>query len=112
MRYKILGKTSLQVSELAMGGLFVASFAGDFEQAKAAIYRALDLGVNYIDTAPGYADSEEVLGQGAGRCQAAVRPLHQARRAAAALQAAGQGLPAASLEESLRLLKRDQSTSS
>ena len=24
--------------------------------------RALDLGVNWVDTAPGYADSEEVLG--------------------------------------------------
>jgi aryl-alcohol dehydrogenase-like predicted oxidoreductase len=63
MKNRILGKTGLEVSELSMGGLFVASFAGDFERAKAAVYRALDLGVNYIDTAPGYADSEEVLGK-------------------------------------------------
>ena len=63
MKFRVLGKTGLEVSELAMGGLFVASFAGDFERAKAAVYRALDLGVNYIDTAPGYADSEEVLGK-------------------------------------------------
>lgn len=63
MEKRILGKTGLEVSELSMGGLFVASFAGDFERAKAAVYRALDLGVNYIDTAPGYADSEEVLGK-------------------------------------------------
>ena len=63
MKNRILGKTGLEVSELAMGGLFVASFAGDFDRAKAAVYRALDLGVNYIDTAPGYADSEAVLGR-------------------------------------------------
>ncbi len=63
MEYRILGKTGIEVSELAMGGLFVASFAGDFERAKAAVRRALDLGVNFIDTAPGYADSEEVLGK-------------------------------------------------
>ncbi len=63
MKTRILGKTGLEVSELAMGGLFVASFAGDFDQAKAAVYRALDLGVNYIDTAPGYLDSESVLGR-------------------------------------------------
>jgi aryl-alcohol dehydrogenase-like predicted oxidoreductase len=63
MKKRELGKTGLAVSELSMGGLFVASFAGDFERAKKAVYRALDLGVNYIDTAPGYADSEEVLGK-------------------------------------------------
>jgi aryl-alcohol dehydrogenase-like predicted oxidoreductase len=63
MKKRILGKTGLEVSELAMGGLFVASFAGDFERAKEAVYRALDMGVNYIDTAPGYLDSEEVLGK-------------------------------------------------
>ncbi len=63
MQTRTLGKTGLKVSELSMGGLFVASFAGDFERARAAVHRALDLGVNFIDTAPGYADSEEVLGR-------------------------------------------------
>jgi aryl-alcohol dehydrogenase-like predicted oxidoreductase len=63
MKYRTLGKTGMEVSELAMGGLFIASFATDFDQAKKAVYRALDLGINYIDTAPMYADSETVLGR-------------------------------------------------
>jgi aryl-alcohol dehydrogenase-like predicted oxidoreductase len=46
-----------------MGGLFVSQVGGgDRDQACQAVHRALELGVNYVDTAPGYADSEEVLG--------------------------------------------------
>jgi len=63
MNQRILGKTGLKVSELALGGLFVSSAGGEYEQAKRAIGRALELGVNYIDTAPGYRNSEEVLGK-------------------------------------------------
>jgi aryl-alcohol dehydrogenase-like predicted oxidoreductase len=62
MRYRTLGKTGLEVSELAMGGLFIASFAAEREEARRAVHRALELGVNYVDTAPGYHDSEVVLG--------------------------------------------------
>ena len=63
MNTRLLGRTGLQVSELALGGLFVSSVGGEYDQAKATIDRALQLGVNYIDTAPGYANSEEVLGK-------------------------------------------------
>ncbi|HUS59064.1 MAG TPA: aldo/keto reductase, partial [Planctomycetota bacterium] len=64
MKKRILGRTGLQVAELSLGGLFVSSFGGrGFDEASKAIHRALDLGVNYIDTAPGYADSETVLGK-------------------------------------------------
>ena len=59
----MLGRTGLSVSELSMGGLFVASFAGEFEQARAAVKRAAELGINYIDTAPGYGNSEENVGR-------------------------------------------------
>lgn len=62
MRERTLGKTGLAVSELALGGLFVASFASPLERAKATVTRALDLGINYIDTAPTYGNSKEVLG--------------------------------------------------
>jgi len=59
-----LGRTGLEVSELGLGGLFVSQFGSpEFEPARAAIHRALALGVNYIDTAPTYSNSEEVLGQ-------------------------------------------------
>ena len=63
MRRKVLGRTELEVSELGLGGLFVSRIGGEFDNSKAAVKRALDCGVNYIDTAPTYANSEEVLGQ-------------------------------------------------
>ena len=63
MKQKTLGKTGLQISELALGGLFVSSHGSSYDQAQPAIARALELGVNAIDTAPGYDDSEEVLGR-------------------------------------------------
>lgn len=53
----------MAVSELALGGLFVSSHGSEFEDARLAVRRALGLGVNYIDTAPGYANSEEVSGR-------------------------------------------------
>ncbi|MGB8355950.1 MAG: aldo/keto reductase [Chthoniobacteraceae bacterium] len=58
-----LGRTGLSVSKLGLGGLFVASFATGADSANEAIQAALDLGINYIDTAPTYGDSEEVLGR-------------------------------------------------
>ncbi len=63
MNYRTLGKTGMQVSELAMGGGFVVSSVVEREQGIAAIHRALELGVNYIDTAPGYGDSQAVIGE-------------------------------------------------
>jgi len=64
MKKRVLGRTGLEVGELALGGLFVSSYGQkDFEEASRAVHRALQLGVNYVDTAPGYADSEEVLGK-------------------------------------------------
>ena len=63
MKTRILGKTGMETSELAMGGLFIASFAGSYEQARATVRRAYDRGITYADTAPGYADSEDVLGK-------------------------------------------------
>jgi aryl-alcohol dehydrogenase-like predicted oxidoreductase len=63
MRKRTLGKTGLEVSELALGGLFISSYGADYNEAERVIRRALKLGINYIDTAPGYLDSEEVLGK-------------------------------------------------
>lgn len=57
MKKRMLGKTGIEVSQLALGGLFTSSFGPGLEQTR----RAVELGINYIDTAPGYANSEEVL---------------------------------------------------
>jgi aryl-alcohol dehydrogenase-like predicted oxidoreductase len=63
MKTRLLGRTGLQVSELALGGLFISSVGGvPQEESVQAIRRALELGVSYVDTAPTYANSEEVLG--------------------------------------------------
>ena len=62
MRYRKLGRTGLEVSELGMGGAWITERAAARAEGIAAVRRALQLGINYVDTAPSYADSEEVLG--------------------------------------------------
>jgi len=108
MKTRPLGKTGLQVSELALGGLFVSSVGGEYDQAKAAIHRALALGVNYIDTAPGYANSEEVLGKAlAGVTRPYVLSTKLGGRPQPFKPQDKDGLMQ-SVKESLRLLRRDQ----
>jgi len=63
MQSRRLGKTGMRVSRLSFGGLFVSRVGGNYDQARAALRRGLELGVNYFDTAPSYADSEEVIGR-------------------------------------------------
>jgi aryl-alcohol dehydrogenase-like predicted oxidoreductase len=63
LKKRILGRTGLKVSELSLGGLFISHFgSAETQESVAAVRRALELGVNYIDTAPAYGNSEEVLG--------------------------------------------------
>lgn len=108
MRYRTLGSTGLKVSELALGGLFVSALGATRDEAGRAVARALELGVNYVDTAPTYRDSEEVLGEAlTGLPQPYLlstklggRPQPFDPRDKAALRR--------SVEESLRLLKRDR----
>jgi D-threo-aldose 1-dehydrogenase len=103
----LLGKTGLEVSELALGGLFVSSFGSAFEQAKLATLRALELRVNYIDTAPGYANSEEVIGKVIEHVSA---PLILSTKLGGRPQPflpQDRDCLMKSVEESLRLLNRD-----
>lgn len=58
-----LGRTGLDVSRISLGGLFVSSYGAAFDQAREAVHRAVELGINYVDTAPMYGNSEEVLGR-------------------------------------------------
>ena len=62
MQKVILGRTGLEVTKLALGGLFISEYGGEFEQSKKATWKALEKGINYIDTAPAYYNSEKVLG--------------------------------------------------
>ena len=64
MKYRVLGQTGVQVSELCLGTM---SFGGDADaQESARMYRACrDAGINFFDTADQYnkGRSEEILGE-------------------------------------------------
>lgn len=66
MRYRELGRSGLSVSEIGYGawGIGESSWVGATEdESVRALHRAVDLGVNFIDTARGYGESERIVGQ-------------------------------------------------
>src|SRR6185369_7899241 len=69
MRYRTLGRTGIQVSPYALGTLMFASSMGNSPEESARIlHAALDAGINLVDTADAYEDSEEIVGKAlAGR---------------------------------------------
>jgi predicted aldo/keto reductase-like oxidoreductase len=60
VRYTVFGKTGHTVSALGFGAMNLPGVP--FEQAKEALNYALDRGITYIDTAAGYRNSEEIIG--------------------------------------------------
>ncbi|MBN1814284.1 MAG: aldo/keto reductase [Anaerolineae bacterium] len=56
-----LGETDLQVSRIGIGGIPLQRPSE--EQAIQVVRRAIELGVNFIDTAAGYGNSEERIGK-------------------------------------------------
>ncbi|WP_066042363.1 aldo/keto reductase [Herbiconiux solani] len=69
MQYRPLGRTGIQVTPYALGAMMLGSFGNpDRQEGVRIIHRALDGGINFIDTADRYGDSEEVVGEAlAGR---------------------------------------------
>lgn len=63
LKKRKLGNTGLEVSHLGLGGLFISNGVAERKQSCEVIKRAWELGINYIDTAPSYYDSEEVIGE-------------------------------------------------
>ncbi|MET8159289.1 aldo/keto reductase [Sphaerisporangium sp. NPDC005289] len=65
MRYRTLGRTGIKVSPYALGALMLATSIGnpDPDDSVRIIHKALDAGINFIDTADVYGDSEEVVGK-------------------------------------------------
>jgi aryl-alcohol dehydrogenase-like predicted oxidoreductase len=65
MRYRQLGRAGWQVSEISFGAWAIGGGWGkvDEDLALAALHKAVDLGVNFFDTADGYGDgrSERLL---------------------------------------------------
>jgi len=110
MEYRPLGQTGLQVSALGfgcgnVGGLMVRGSPAERERAVA---RAVDLGINYFDTAPSYGDgqSERHLGLALKSVHAPIYVGTKFRLDAADARDLGAAV-ARSLEQSLTRLGRD-----
>jgi aryl-alcohol dehydrogenase-like predicted oxidoreductase len=67
MEYRELGRTGWQISAISFGGWAIGGTWGpvDDRESLAALHRAVELGVNFFDTADVYGDgrSEQLLGQ-------------------------------------------------
>jgi len=65
MHYRTLGRTGIKVSPYALGAMMFATSFGnpDPDDSARMIHQALDAGINFIDTADAYGDSEEVVGK-------------------------------------------------
>jgi len=66
MRFQILGDTGVRVSAYALGSAMFGTWGnGDEQQCTQIIHRALDAGINLIDTADVYSDgeAERIIGQ-------------------------------------------------
>lgn len=61
MRYSTFGKSGYNVSSLGFGAMNLPGVP--LEQAREALNYALDHGINYIDTAAAYRNSEEIIGE-------------------------------------------------
>jgi len=77
MRYRTLGRTKLKVSEIGFGGIPIQTISHG--QAVAVVRRALDLGINFLDTARVYTTSEERIGEAIrgqrGKCVIATKTV-------------------------------------
>jgi aryl-alcohol dehydrogenase-like predicted oxidoreductase len=66
MQYRTLGRTGIKVSAYALGAMmFGAAGNPDHDDSTRIIHKALDAGINFIDTADAYShgESEEIVGK-------------------------------------------------
>ncbi len=66
MEYRTLGRTGVKVSSLCLGAMMFGSWGNpDHDECARIINRALDEGINFIDTADVYSggESEEIVGK-------------------------------------------------
>lgn len=62
MEYRQVGKSGLRVSKLCIGTMNGFTFE-NYEEAKKIIEVGIDNGINFIDTADCYGESEEIIGK-------------------------------------------------
>src|SRR5438477_11571296 len=66
MRYRVLGRTGVEVSTLCLGAMMFGEWGNpDHDDSIRIIHRAHDAGINFIDTADVYSrgESEEIVGK-------------------------------------------------
>src|SRR6201996_6195461 len=66
MNYRTLGRTGVQVSPLCLGAMMFGAMGNpDHDESIRIIHRALDAGINFVDTADIYSrgESEEIVGK-------------------------------------------------
>ncbi len=107
----------MQTSELGLGGLFVSQHGAALDEGIQTIRHALQSGINFVDTAAAYLDSEAVIGQAlqgidqTSDGQPLILSTKLGRRLvngkAQPFDAKDASQLRASLETSLRLLRRD-----
>ena len=105
MRYRRLGRTGLNVSEVSLGTVEIGLDYGltdrpaESEVAR-LLHRALDLGTNFLDTARLYGESEALIGRILG-------DRHAEFFICSKVAAASEAEMCTSVETSLRALNRD-----
>jgi aryl-alcohol dehydrogenase-like predicted oxidoreductase len=84
MELRVLGHTGVKVSPLCLGAMMFGAWGNtDHDDSVRIIKRALDAGINFIDTADVYSagESEEIVAKALARYPArGYRPGHQGER--------------------------------
>jgi len=61
MQYRVVPRSGVKLSCIGFGGMRIPKVSD--EEAVATVRRAIELGINYLETAPGYGDSETKIGK-------------------------------------------------
>lgn len=107
MQQRRLGRTELDISVLSIGGLYTSSLGGGTSESRRIMQRATELGINALDTAPAYADSEATIGEAISDLDAPLIITTKLGGRPQPFDAQDAGQLRHSVDESLRLLKRD-----
>jgi len=113
MRYRTLGRTGIKVSPYCLGAMMFGGIGNpDHDDSIRIIHKALDAGINFIDTADMYSagESEEIVGKALEGRRDAVVLATKARQPMGAdpnRQGASRRWLVQALDDSLRRLKTD-----